>query len=255
MPIVLNCPVCKVQLTFGDERAGTKFRCPKCDNRIAAPQAANVKLKTDQSSPNLPLSKPVKPPPTTSPSVPNAPLADIAENFDEHKLVSSGHYQKLKVRRKLRGKIASGVVISLALFIVMAIIGFVRAYNFSEGVSANVHNMFALNSVERKLVGNWKYNSLLIPEGKILFRGDGTYTTESYLRLVGSNEQVTGKWSLIDGKLMMTGLELLRTYNGSVSKYSFLTSSLLEIVSANDKHLVLKNTATNEQIIYSRVEP
>ena len=252
MPIVLNCPVCKVRLTFADDRAGTKFRCPKCDNRIGAPQAANVKLKTDQSSPNLPLSKPVKPPPTLSPSVPNDPLADIAENFDEHKLVSSGQYQKLKVRRKLRGKIASGVVISLALFIVMAIIGFVRAYNFSEGVSANVHNMFALNSAERKLVGNWKYNVLFIT-GKTLFRGDGTYTTDS--RLVGCNVQVTGKWSLMDGKLMMTELEALTTYNGSASKNPFLTSSLLEIVSINDKHLVLRDTATNEQIIYSRVEP
>ena len=48
MPIVHYCPHCRVRLTFGEERAGTTFDCPRCNAVVRVPHA--------------PLPRPVPPP-------------------------------------------------------------------------------------------------------------------------------------------------------------------------------------------------
>ena len=37
MAIVVLCPSCSVRLTLGDDRAGTTFECPKCNNPMSVP--------------------------------------------------------------------------------------------------------------------------------------------------------------------------------------------------------------------------
>ena len=37
MPIVFKCPKCQSKLTAGDDKAGSKFPCPKCNQRLQVP--------------------------------------------------------------------------------------------------------------------------------------------------------------------------------------------------------------------------
>ncbi len=58
MAIVVLCPSCSIRLTLGDDRAGTTFECPKCNNPMSVPP--DPSHRPDPLPPTVPPSEDTK---------------------------------------------------------------------------------------------------------------------------------------------------------------------------------------------------
>jgi hypothetical protein len=132
MAIVAVCSGCNVRLTLGDERAGEAFECPRCD--------AIIKIPSASSSPEIPLARPVKPPPASSRRP--TPQSEPVEDDDDALPVANSENEPsegLWADKRVRIGVFAGAGLILAIVAVVSV--FVVAFAFRKPVEIANQNV------------------------------------------------------------------------------------------------------------------